>query len=104
MSTWGTQRRIPQSKRLAVLDRDGVCQLGFDCCLGQATEIDHVLSVAELGVDHPYLDHEDNLRGVCRPCHARRTEAQKLARIRQSNARRAARRKLPKPSKHPGEL
>lgn len=102
MSTYGTQRRIPQRVRIGVLERDVVCQLQFDCCLGQATELDHIMSVAELGVDHPYLDDPDNLRGVCRPCHARRSEAQKLVGIRAYNARRAARKKLPQ-KKHPGE-
>ena len=106
MSTYGQQRRIPERIRRAVLARDVVCQLQYDCCLGDAVEIDHVISVAELGIDHPYLDDPDNLRGVCRPCHARRTEAQKLAGIQASAARRRDRLKRPSArstAKHPGD-
>ena len=104
MSTYGTQRRIKQSTRIEVLERDVVCQLQYHGCLGQATEIDHVMSVAEIGNDHPYLDDPDNLRGVCRVCHARRTEAQKLAGIQRSWDRRRARMRRPSVNApHPGE-
>lgn len=68
-----------------------------------ADEIDLVASVAELGLDHPELDNDDNLRAVCRPCHRVRSDAQRDAAIKTSAARRAARRHLPK-GKHPGEL
>ena len=103
MSTYGSQRTMTQATRRYVLERDVVCQLQFDCCQGQAIEVDHILGVAELGNRHPYLDDPDNCRGVCRPCHARRTEQQKLAGIKASNARRAARRRLPQ-QRHPGEM
>jgi 5-methylcytosine-specific restriction endonuclease McrA len=105
MSTYGTQRRIKQSTRVEVFERDGyTCQLGYDRCLGQATEIDHVLGVAELG--GVQIDDPEWLRAVCRPCHARRNEAQKLAGIKASATRRHDRRKLPSArstAKHPGD-
>jgi 5-methylcytosine-specific restriction endonuclease McrA len=92
---------MPARTRRDVLERDGVCQLQYDCCLGAAAEVDHILGVAELGAGHPYLNDPDNLRGACRPCHARRSEQQKLVGIKASNARRAARRRLPQ-RPHPG--
>ena len=103
MTTWGTREgRTNPHERARILARDVVCQLHYDCCLGDATMVDHVMPLSVLGSDHPMLNDPSNLQGACRPCHDRKTEGDKLAGIRASNARRAARKKLPQ-GKHPGD-
>lgn len=101
MSTYGTQRTMTAAMRRYILERDVVCQLGYACCTGQAVEVDHVLGLAAVGAE---VNDPDLLRGVCRPCHRQRSLQQQREGIAKSNARRAARRKLPSANaKHPGE-
>ena len=72
-----------------------MCQLALPGhCVGIATEIDHI--------GDPYDDSDDLLRAVCAPCHRVRSNAQRDAASRASNAHRYARRHLPV-QKHPGE-
>lgn len=53
-----------------ILERDPTCQLGYDCCTVTSTQVDH----AGDRDDHsPHM-----LRGVCAPCHGRRTAEQSL--------------------------
>lgn len=55
-----------------VLARDGRrCQLRFDVCVGEATQVDH----KRRGDDHSL----GNLQAVCRPCHARKSSAEGAA-------------------------
>lgn len=63
-------RRVSQKVRAFVFRRDGgECQLKLpNICVGVATECDHIIPVAHGGSDKP-----DNLRAVCKPCHARVT-------------------------------
>ena len=101
MSSWG-RPPTPRHIRLAVLERDGwQCRLGLPGCTLLATEVDHIASTAELGVTREQVD-EDGCQAVCHSCHAIKTAAEHRAGIKTSNARRAARRKLPQ-QKHPGE-
>lgn len=77
-----TAKRMPRGwarRRARILARDPVCRI---CGLRPATEVDHVISRAAGGDESP-----GNLRGVCRPCHARRTQRQSVA----------ARKRNPKP-------
>lgn len=67
--------------RARILDRDPVCRLayvgtwltstGTARCTRVSTDVDHIGSP----VDH----RPDNLRGVCHPCHVRRTVDQSRA-------------------------
>lgn len=91
---WETAgRKLPDnwaSIRDAILARDPRCQLkypdvwstpkGLTACLGHATEVDHI---GDPG-DHTLA----NLRGVCTPCHRRRTEqqAKDAAKVQQSKS------------------
>jgi 5-methylcytosine-specific restriction enzyme A len=72
--------------RKQVLERDGYqCLLRFaGICIGKATEVDHILQPGAGGTDDL-----ENLRAVCRPCHARRT-GQQGALAKQRRARRGA--------------
>ena len=104
MSTWGRrQGRTQPHQRARILKRDEhVCQLQLPGCLWYATVVDHILPLALIGADHPMAVYDTMLQSACSSCHARKTEAEKLAGIRRSNARRAARKRLPQ-AKHPGE-
>jgi 5-methylcytosine-specific restriction protein A len=48
-----------------------VCQLGYPGCLGRASQVDHIVQPEAGGDDSP-----ENLRAVCRKCHATRTGRQ----------------------------
>lgn len=72
-----------------ILGRDPNCRLQLKGCTGRSTEVDHI------GDRH---DHSDtNLRGVCTPCHSKRTQAQAKA---AHHAFYARARRAPEP--HPG--
>lgn len=51
--------------RRRILRRDRICQI---CLLVPATEVDHVVPKSQGGGDE-----DENLRGVCRACHATKT-------------------------------
>lgn len=73
-STWAADRGTDHARqygrrwrllRAMILARDPVCTL---CGTAAATEVDHITPRHQGGDDS-----EDNLRGVCGPCHARKT-------------------------------
>jgi 5-methylcytosine-specific restriction endonuclease McrA len=93
---WSGRRIVPgdwKSRRAKVLRRDGnACTV----CGAPASEVDHVVPVAEGG------SHElHNLAAICTPCHLRKT-AEERARGRQRAAARKPRFRGPEP--HPGAL
>ena len=101
MSTWG-RPPTPRHVRLAVLERDQWrCQLGYSGCTYHATVVDHITSTAALGVTREQVG-PDGCQAACASCHAIKTAAEKRAGIKATNARRAARRRLPQ-KRHPGE-
>lgn len=59
-----------------VLARDGrVCQLRETCCIGTATQADHILSVKA----RPELEFDiGNGQAVCVPCHKRKTQRESI--------------------------
>lgn len=58
----------PQISR-TVLERDGYqCQVGYDGCLGRATDTDHITA----GDDH----RPTNLQAACSHCHAVKSSAE----------------------------
>lgn len=83
--------RWAAARRRAIRDSGGICYL----CGGEGVcEVDHVVPRSRGGSDHP-----DNLRGVCRSCHARKSSAEGHA----AKARKRALRKRPA-DKHPGRF
>lgn len=61
---------VPPRIRVQVLRRDNnSCCLRLPGCIGEATEVDHIIPVFEGGDDHP-----DNLQAVCPPCHKQKTQ------------------------------
>ena len=108
MSGWGRQRKVPAAVKREVFERDeGQCQLRYPgLCIGTASEIDHVMSVAQLGPDHPYLNTAPNCRCACVPCHRHRSEQQKLEGIQRKATARRDRLRLPdhrSTARHPGD-
>jgi 5-methylcytosine-specific restriction protein A len=80
--------------RLDVLRRDRYqCQVRGPACTGHATQVDHILNVANGGAE---LDPA-NAQAICSPCNARKASAEGAA----ARARRRTQR--PKPL-HPGLL
>lgn len=89
---WGSPRcSTAEWKKLRayILERDRrICHV---CGQGGATEVDHLIPVAEGGTDHPL-----NLRAIHqRPCHARKSAAE-AARARSSRSTTRS------PETHPG--
>jgi 5-methylcytosine-specific restriction protein A len=67
-----TSRAEHRRVRDAALTRDGhQCQLRLDCCIGTATELDHIVSKADGGPTTAA-----NGQAACKPCHARRSARQ----------------------------
>ena len=73
--------------RAHILKRDPRCTLHLDVCTTRSEQVDHINDPA----DH----RPENLRGVCEPCHRKRTHAQAA----EGRARRNPRRTQPP---HPG--
>lgn len=76
--------------RKAVLDRDGwQCRIRGPRCTHWASEVDHIIELANGGSDHP-----GNIQAACTPCHKAKTQ----------QAAQAARAKRKEEPKHPGLL
>ncbi len=74
--------------RLAVLARDGYrCQLRLPNCKGQATQVDHIIGLAQGG--QPW--NPDNCRASCRSCN--------VAKGNRDNPRGQPWQRLPNPSR-----
>lgn len=93
--SWATGRSYGsqwQSTRRKVLLRDNfMCQINGRGCTVEAGEVDHIKPLAEGGDHSP-----ENLRAVCKHCHAKKTRNEKLRGIK----KRAMRRRLPE-EQHP---
>jgi len=87
--TWAGYTQPPDwwRTRARILRRDPNCRLGYDCCTRTSTTVDHRVPVSQGG------GHEDsNLQGVCVPCHAVKSEREKLEGMARKSRRRAPRR------------
>lgn len=83
---WGRTRR-------RILRRDPHCTLQDRGCTQVSTEVDHI--------GDPDEHHDSNLRGVCHPCHTKRTARQAAAGRAEARARRPRNRPT---EPHPGLL
>lgn len=80
---WGDRPRstIPNKVKDQVRRRDQQCQLNYDGCTDRIEEFDHIVGLAAQGRPRtPVLDAHE-IQGVCRHCHAIKTEQQRLAGI-----------------------
>lgn len=55
-----------QRLRLLILDRDPIC---CECGRAASTEVDHKVPMSQGGS----TDDPDNLAGICKPCHGRKS-------------------------------
>ncbi len=102
-NTWGQgSTRGSRRARATALERDNyTCQLRLPGCTGQASIADHIINLAAHGVSRAEAIDPDELHAVCPHCHQHKTKHETAAGRTKSNAKRAARKKLPaKP--HPG--
>lgn len=96
---WDTSNRrsrLPKdwpARRRRVLRRDPTCQLRYPGCTVVSTEVDH----RNRGDDH----RDENLQGVCGPCHKRKTRWEAAQARRVSGAMRQQSPERP-PESHPG--
>lgn len=94
-----SRSRIPERVKSQVRRRDKTCRLNYQGCTHQIDEFDHIQGLAALGIPRtPVLNAED-IQGVCKPCHAIKSEAQRVAGYK---AFRAKHYREPEP--HPGTL
>lgn len=88
-------RRLPEKQRRRILATYPHCWLHLPgICTNTSTQVHHIVDAEDGGADT-----DDNLRGVCKPCHTRYS-AQESAR-RSALARTEWRRT---PERHPGLL
>ena len=85
------------AKRWALTERRVIAynalELRYNDCLGIATEVDHIVGVAKLGVDRGRANDPANLQAVCTPCHRRKTRREAAEGSAAHNRTRAAARR-----------
>ncbi|MDC8980683.1 hypothetical protein PR370_01025 [Mycobacterium marinum] len=105
--TWGNRPRsaIPDRVKAQVRRRDKTCRLQYGVCTQRIDEFDHIEGLAELGIPRtPVLD-ATTIQGVCRACHAIKTEAQRREGIERAKAQRGSVSKRYRDREpHPGAL
>jgi hypothetical protein len=104
---WGQQPRsvIPQRVKDQVRRRDKTCRLAYSCCTQRIEEFDHVIGLAELGVPRTPVLSADEIQGVCRPCHAIKSEQQRRDGIARARAQRGSlSKRYRNVEQHPGML
>jgi hypothetical protein len=102
---WGARApsAIPQRVKDQVRRRDQTCRLRFAGCTSHIDEFDHVTGLADQGVPRTPVLTATDIQGVCRSCHAIKSEQERLAGLaRHHDQRRRQRYRAPEP--HPGAL
>ena len=75
MANHSASGRPWQRVRRQVLERDGYrCQIGYQGCTVQATQVDHIRPMSAGGAKYD----PSNLRAACRTCNAARPSGQAL--------------------------
>jgi 5-methylcytosine-specific restriction endonuclease McrA len=61
------RKRLPEAQRRRILARYPTCQLAIPgICIEKSTQVHHLIDAEDFGPDT-----DDNLVGVCKPCHTR---------------------------------
>lgn len=91
----GRRRELPASTKRRILHQQPACWFEYPgICTHKATQVHHILDVEDGGTDD-----DENLAGVCEPCHTHYSAQQS-----QKRAVAAAWEWKRKPEKHPGVL
>lgn len=105
---WGDRPRATVSARVKdqVRRRDGFCQLGYPGCTQRIEEFDHIVGLAAQGISRTPVLSATEVQGVCKHCHAIKSEQQRRDGIERAMQRRGSlsRRYRDREEKHPGEL
>ena len=105
---WGSGRpgsRIPQRIKDQVRRRDRVCQLQYDVCTGRIEQFDHVIGLAEQGLQRTAVTTAAILQGAYAPCHKVKSERQRLVGIERAKQQRGSLSKRYRDLEpHPGRL
>lgn len=106
MSQWGTGG-VTQAVRQRILQRDNhTCQQQDPGCTITATEVDHIVNLAALGLtraDAMADEDDNNLRAICTPCHKTKTERERRTGFDAYQQHRRTRKRLPA-QPHPGDF
>jgi hypothetical protein len=102
---WGRRPppNIPKRVKDQVLRRDQRCRLQYPGCEQRVEELDHIIGLAEQGLTRTPVVDASQIQGVCRHCHAIKSERQRLAGLSRYHERRAAGQHRPA-ERHPGLL
>ncbi|BBU23276.1 HNH endonuclease signature motif containing protein [Mycobacterium xenopi] len=78
---WGNRPRshIPKRIKDQVRRRDKTCQLAYPGCTQRIDEMDHIIGLAAQGIPRTPVLSANEIQGVCRHCHAIKTQAQATA-------------------------
>jgi hypothetical protein len=69
--------------------RDKTCRLAYGGCTGTIEEFDHIVNLASIGADRGVkVTDAQVLQGVCRHCHAIKSEAERLEGLKRFHAKR----------------
>lgn len=88
-------KRLPERQRQRILGKWPQCCLAIPGkCTGKSTQVDHVIDAEDGG-----SDDDENLRGVCKPCHTYKSavNSQRRSVAKQNEWKR-------RPEKHPGVI
>ncbi len=85
-------RKDRQKAAWVIARSGGLCEIKGAHCIRIATEADHIVPLAEGGIDKP-----EHMQAVCKPCHRAKTQAE-AARGKQMISVKATRQK----PRHPG--
>lgn len=96
--TWesgGPGSHIPEKSKRAVRKRQGNRCNTIDpkVCTKVVEEFDHIVNVKKLRIDRKHANDPALLQGLCRACHAKKTQAE---------AQEGRKKHLRKPPRHPG--
>lgn len=105
--TWGEGSNIPKRIKDQVRRRDGAlggCQLAYPgICTGLIEEFDHVVGLADQGLERLTVRSAIEVQGVCSPCHTEKTKRQQqTGRDRARTQRGGLSRRLRDLEPHPG--
>jgi 5-methylcytosine-specific restriction endonuclease McrA len=104
--TWNSPRsRISPKVKDQVRRRDRHCQLQYPGCTQRIEEMDHVIGLAAQGIPRTPVLSATVLQGVCKHCHAIKTEQQRRDGLdRAKAARGSASKRYRDIEPHPGRL